>query len=101
MTRRLLSFDGSFDLPGTLGPLVRGHGDRTIRIASHEAWWATRTAAGPATLHLSAAPGVLTAEAWGPGAELVVERAGRLVGLQPTRPPTGALAEIDDARISG
>src|SRR5688572_19360712 len=101
MTRRVLPFDGPFDLLGTLAPLVRGHGDRTIRIASHEAWWATRTAAGPATLHLSVEPGMLTAEAWGPGAELVVERAGRLVGLEPTRQPTGALAETDDARISG
>jgi 3-methyladenine DNA glycosylase/8-oxoguanine DNA glycosylase len=101
MTRRVLPFDGPFDLSGTLAPLVRGHGDRTIRIASHEAWWATRTAAGPATLHLSVVPGMLTAEAWGPGAELVVERAGRLVGLEPTRQPTGALAGTDDARISG
>lgn len=101
MTRRVLRLDGPFDLPGTLAPLVRGLGDRTIRIASREAWWATRTAAGPATLHLSLAPGTLTAEAWGPGAELLVERAGRLVGLEPTRPPTGARAEIEDARISG
>jgi 3-methyladenine DNA glycosylase/8-oxoguanine DNA glycosylase len=101
MTRRVLPLDGPFDLPGTLAPLVRGRGDRTIRITSREAWWATRTAAGPATLHLSLAPGTLTAEAWGPGAELLVERAGRLVGLEPTRQPTGALAEIEDARISG
>jgi endonuclease III len=100
VTRRVLSFDGPLDLPGTLGPLVRGHGDRTIRIASHEAWWATRTAHGPATLHLAVAPGTLTAEAWGPGAELAVERAGRLVGVEPTRPPTGALAGLDDARIA-
>ena len=101
MTRRVLPFDGPFDLLGTLAPLVRGHGDRTIRIASHEAWWATRTTAGPATLRLSVKPGMLRAEAWGPGAEQVVERAGRLVGLEPTRQPTGALADTDDARISG
>lgn len=101
MARRVLLVDGPFDLPGTLGPLVRGHGDRTIRLASREAWWATRTAAGAATLHLSVGPGTLTAEAWGPGAELVLERAGRLVGLAPTRQPTGALAAIDDTRIAG
>jgi len=101
VTRRVLPLDGPFDLPGTLAPLVRGRGDRTIRIAAREAWWATRTAAGPATLHLSLAPGTLTAEAWGPGAELVVERAGRLVGLEPARQPTGTLAGIDDTRISG
>lgn len=100
MNRRVLPLDGPFDLPGTLAPLVRGHGDRTIRIASREAWWTTRTPAGPATLHLSVGPGALTAEGWGPGAEIVVERAGRLVGLEPTRQPTGALVEIDDARIA-
>jgi 3-methyladenine DNA glycosylase/8-oxoguanine DNA glycosylase len=101
MIRRELSFEGPLDLPGTLSPLVRGHGDRTIRIASREAWWATRTAAGPATLHLSVEPGRLTTEAWGPGAELVAERAGRLVGLEPRREPTGALASVRDGRIAG
>lgn len=101
MTHRVLQLDGPFDLSGTLAPLVRGRGDRTIRIASREAWWATRTVAGPATLHLSVGADTLTAEAWGPGAELLLERAGRLVGLEPTRQPTGALAETEDARISG
>jgi len=101
VTHRVLQLDGPFDLSGTLAPLVRGRGDRTIRIASREAWWATRTAAGPATLHLSVGADTLTAEAWGPGAELLLERAGRLVGLEPTRQPTGALAETEDARISG
>ncbi len=101
MSRRVLALDGPFDLPGTLAPLVRGNGDRTIRIAPRDAWWTTRTTAGPATLHLSVEPGALTAEAWGPGAEIVVARAGRLVGLEPTRQPTGALTEIADARIAG
>lgn len=101
MTRRVLPLDGPFDLAGTLGPLVRGQGDRTIRIASSEAWWTTRTVAGPATLHLSVGPGTLTAETWGPGADVASERAGRLVGLEPSRPPTGALAGTDDRRISG
>ena len=101
MTRRVLPLDGPLDLARTMSPLVRGHGDRTIRVASREAWWTTRTAAGPATLHLSVAADALTAEAWGPGAEIVLERAGRLVGLEPRRPPTGALTDIDHARISG
>jgi endonuclease III len=100
MIRRELSLDGPFDLPGTLGPLVRGRGDRTIRVASNEAWWATRTALGPATLHLSVTPTTLSATGWGPGAELVVERAGRLVGVEPRRQPTGALASVGDGRIA-
>lgn len=101
MIRRVLPLDGPVDLPGTLSPLVRGHGDRTIRIASNEAWWTTRTAHGPATLHLSVLPGALTAQAWGPGADIAVERAGRLVGVEPRRQPTEALSEVDHGRIAG
>ena len=100
MIRRELPLDGPLDLAGTLGPLVRGHGDRTIRVASSEAWWTTRTALGPATLRLSLTPTTLLASGWGPGAELVVERAGRLVGVEPHRQPTGALATVGDGRIA-
>lgn len=100
MSRRHLPFDGPFDLPGTLSPLVRGHGDRTIRIGSSEAWLALRTASGPATLHLSVTPGLLTAQAWGVGGDLALERAGRIVGLEPRRAPTGALDTTDDGRIA-
>jgi len=99
--RREIPFDGPLDLRGTLLPLVRGNGDRTIRVASTEAWWTTRTAHGPATLHLSVEPGRLTAEAWGPGGEDVLERAGRLVGVEPGRQPTAALTRVDHGGIAG
>ena len=101
MIRRELPLDGPFDLPGTLGPLVRGHGDRTILLASREAWWTTRTVDGPATLRLVATTDALSAEAWGPGAERVLERAGRLVGLEPHRQPTHALATVEHRGIAG
>ena len=101
MIRRELPLEGPLDLRGTLSPLVRGHRDRTVRVASHEAWWTTRTAQGPATLHLSVATGTLTAEAWGAGAELALERAGRLVGVEPARSPTAALATVDHGGIAG
>jgi 3-methyladenine DNA glycosylase/8-oxoguanine DNA glycosylase len=101
MIRRELPLEGPLDLQGTMSPLVRGHGDRTIRVAGREAWWTTRTACGPATLHLSVAPDVLTAEAWGPGADLALERAGRLVGLESQREPTEALASVDHGGIAG
>jgi 3-methyladenine DNA glycosylase/8-oxoguanine DNA glycosylase len=45
-----LELDAPLDLAGSLGPLVRGHGDRTIRLARDRAWWATRTHAGAATV---------------------------------------------------
>ena len=97
----MLPLDGPLDLARTTSPLVRGHGDRTIpgRLARGVVDDPDRC--GPATLHLSVAADALTAEAWGPGAEIVLERAGRLVGLEPRRPPTGALTDIDHARISG
>ncbi len=95
-----MPFEGPFDLRRTLSPLVRGNGDRTIRVGSHEGWLATRTADGPATLRLSAASGVLTAEAWGAGAELALERAGRLVGVESGRQPTSTLASVDHGLIA-
>lgn len=101
MTRREMPFRGPFDLGRTLSPLVRGNSDRTIRVGSHEAWLATRTADGPATLRLTAASGVLTAEAWGAGAELALERAGRLLGVESARQPTSTLAEVDHGLIAG
>jgi 3-methyladenine DNA glycosylase/8-oxoguanine DNA glycosylase len=73
-----LALDGPLDLAASLGSLVRGHGDRTIRIASGRAWWATRTVAGAATLGLAVGGGRLSAEAWGPGAEQLLARVPRL-----------------------
>ena len=96
-----MPFEGPIDLRRTLSPLVRGNGDRTIRLGSQEGWLATRTAAGPATLRLSAASGVLTAEAWGAGADPALERAGRLVGAESSRQPTSTLASVDHALIAG
>jgi endonuclease III len=90
-----LVLDGPLDLASSLGPLVRGHGDRTIRIASGSAWWATRTAEGPATLGLTAGTGRLTAEAWGPGAGNLLARVPRLFTAG-----TASLAGDDDPRIA-
>lgn len=99
--RREIPFHGPLDLRGTLLPLVRGNGDRTIRVASTDAWWTTRTPRGSATLHLSVGPGILTAEAWGPGGQDALERAGRLVGVTPDRQPTAGLADVDHGGIAG
>jgi 3-methyladenine DNA glycosylase/8-oxoguanine DNA glycosylase len=73
-----LALDGPLDLAASLGPLVRGHGDRTIRLTSGRAWVATRTPDGVATLGLSLAGRRLTADAWGPGADLALEAVPRL-----------------------
>jgi 3-methyladenine DNA glycosylase/8-oxoguanine DNA glycosylase len=71
------------DLYSTLGPIERGH---SLRIDRDEAWRATRTPEGPATIHLRIGTGTVAVEAWGPGAEWASQRAASLCG------------EEDDAR---
>ena len=91
-----LDLDGPLDLPGSLGVLVRGHGDRTIRVTRDRAWWATRTAEGVATVGVRAVgPRSVHGEAWGPGAEAAVARLPRLFGQG-----THDLSDGPDRRIS-
>ena len=77
-----LRLAGPLDLRATLGPLQRGQGDPTLRLTATEAWRATLTPEGPATLHLVAerAAGALRADAWGVGAAWAIQHAGELVG---------------------
>jgi len=56
---------------GVLGSVVRDHGS---------VWRAERTAAGAATLRLTAVTAGVRADAWGPGAGLAVARAPGFVG---------------------
>jgi 3-methyladenine DNA glycosylase/8-oxoguanine DNA glycosylase len=70
------------DLPRVLAPLRRGRGDPTSHTDSAGTlWWASTTADGPATLHLSKnSSGVVTATAWGAGASTVLENVPDLLG---------------------
>jgi 3-methyladenine DNA glycosylase/8-oxoguanine DNA glycosylase len=69
------------DLRATLGPIRRGGGDPTLRVGAPEVWRATRTPLGPATERIARQPdGTLCVEAWGRGAEWLVEHAPALVG---------------------
>jgi 3-methyladenine DNA glycosylase/8-oxoguanine DNA glycosylase len=90
-----LVLKGPLNLAASLGPLVRGHGDRTIRIASGRAWWATRTPEGAATLGLTVGGRRLSAEAWGPGAERLLRRVPRMFAAE-----AGSLAQDGDRRIA-
>jgi 3-methyladenine DNA glycosylase/8-oxoguanine DNA glycosylase len=69
------------DLPRTLGPLRHGPADPTIRIGEREAWHASRTPDGAATLHLRALGPIVEASAWGPGAAWAIGHAPGLVGI--------------------
>lgn len=79
---------GPFDLSQTLGTLLRGLGDPSIRTAPDGFWMAFTTPSGPATLRLAAAhpPGSAAAhpavdvQGWGPGAADAVASAPRLLG---------------------
>jgi len=90
-----IALDGPLDLIASLGPLVRGNGDRTIRLTSSSAWLATRTHDGAATLGLTLTGRRLIAEAWGPGAEHVIDRAPRLFSEG-----TELLVDAADPRIA-
>jgi 3-methyladenine DNA glycosylase/8-oxoguanine DNA glycosylase len=71
-----------------LGPLRRGV-DPTLSLQPSEAWWATRTPDGPASVHVTLQPGEggVRVAAWGAGADRVVAGAADLVGA--TDDPSG------------
>ncbi|MFI0188257.1 DNA-3-methyladenine glycosylase family protein [Streptomyces sp. NPDC017082] len=79
-TRRWVP-DGPLDLGLTLGPLRRGPADPTFRAtADGSVWRACRTPAGPGTMRVRAYGGEVTCEAWGPGAEWLLEQLPQLLG---------------------
>ncbi len=80
---RSIPTPGPIDLTRTLFPLRRGTGDPAMRIGGDEAWRATRTPDGPATLHLAMdrSSAAVVATAWGPGAAWALERAPDVAGV--------------------
>ena len=63
-----------------------------------EAWWVTRTPAGPATLRIELAAPEVTAEAWGEGSDWVLEHAPDLIGRHDRPgdfdPPPGLMRDL-------
>ncbi|MFF9285550.1 DNA-3-methyladenine glycosylase family protein [Streptomyces griseosporeus] len=73
--------DGPLDLGLVLGPLRRGPGDPTFRaMPDGSVWRASRTPAGPGTLRVAVYGGEVRGDAWGPGAEWLLERMPELLG---------------------
>ncbi|MGB7983163.1 MAG: hypothetical protein WCF36_20460, partial [Candidatus Nanopelagicales bacterium] len=68
------------NLASTLGPLSRGGADPTMRIGLDGVWRTTRTPEGPATVHYGAVGRQVLIRAWGPGAEVELDLAPRLLG---------------------
>jgi 3-methyladenine DNA glycosylase/8-oxoguanine DNA glycosylase len=63
------------DLRSTLGPLHRGRGDPTMQVGNGEVVRASRTPEGPVTVRFRSETGGIATEAWGAGAEWLLERA--------------------------
>jgi 3-methyladenine DNA glycosylase/8-oxoguanine DNA glycosylase len=79
---RVLSLPEHYDFAGTLGPLAQKGRDPAARLSATELWWACRTPAGPATLHLRRVGDSLHANGFGPGADWVTEQADGIAGLR-------------------
>ncbi|MFE7274930.1 DNA-3-methyladenine glycosylase family protein [Streptomyces sp. NPDC057623] len=73
--------DGPLDLGLVLGPLKRGPGDPTFRaMPDGSVWRACRTPAGAGTLRLTGRGDEVRGEAWGPGADWLLEQLPELLG---------------------
>jgi len=79
---RDIPIEEPYELAATLFPLRRGTGDPTMRIEGREAWRASRTPEGPATLRVAHAGGIVRATAWGPGAGWALDHAPALIGAE-------------------
>ncbi|MFF7143515.1 DNA-3-methyladenine glycosylase family protein [Streptomyces nodosus] len=79
--RRTWTPPGPLDLGLVLGPLRRGPGDPTFRATPDGSVWRTaRTPTGPGTLRVALRAGTAAAEAWGPGAEWLLEQLPEMLG---------------------
>ncbi|GCB48791.1 DNA-3-methyladenine glycosylase [Streptomyces sp. NL15-2K] len=73
--------EGPFDLGLVVGPLRRGPGDPTFRaMPDGSVWRATLTPSGPGTLRVAVYGGEVRGQAWGPGAEWLLEQLPDLLG---------------------
>jgi len=78
---RAVPLDRPIDLRFVLGPLVRGAGDPTMRVAAGAAIRASVTPDGPATIEIRVDGTRVNAWAWGPGADRALDGLPALLGL--------------------
>ncbi|HZD18183.1 MAG TPA: DNA-3-methyladenine glycosylase 2 family protein [Actinomycetota bacterium] len=98
MPSRSIQTARPIDLAKTFGPLRRGTGDPTMRIASGEVVRASRTPDGPASVRFVKAPGGIEVEAWGHGAAWILEHAPAWLGVLDDdsgfEPPPGLVRDL-------
>lgn len=79
--RRTWAPPGPLDLGLVLGPLRRGPADPTFRATPDgSVWRASRTPTGPGTLRVALRGQAAEAEAWGPGADWLLEQLPEMLG---------------------
>lgn len=78
---RTLDLHGPVDLRTLLGPLARGTGDPTMRVASEAAIRASVTPDGPGAIEIRVSGTAAQARAWGPGAGWLLDGLPALLGL--------------------
>ena len=81
MTGIAMTCPPGYDLRETFDPLQFGRDDPTIRVGATEVWRATRTSAGPATVHYALVGAELHIEAWGEGGAAALAGAAEVAGL--------------------
>lgn len=80
MPTRSIPLSAPFDLRRTMAALGTPAYER-VPITATEAWRATLTPAGPATVQLQLVSGSVEAEAWGAGADWLLDRTPELIGV--------------------
>ena len=78
---RTIRLDAPLDLRSVLGPLARGTGDPTMRVAAGAAIRASVTVDGPAAIELHVDGTSVHARAWGPGADRLLDGLPAALGL--------------------
>lgn len=98
MSRMLVRAPHPIDVRATLVPLQRGAGDPTMRSERGVAVRASQTPDGPVTARFADVPDGVEVEAWGPGAEWLIEHApawcGALDDDSDFDPPSGPVREL-------
>src|SRR4051794_15866656 len=80
-TERTLALDRPIDLRTRLGPLARGSGDPTMRVAAIAAIRASMTPDGPGTIDIRESGMTVRASAWGPGGAWLLDQLPAALGL--------------------
>lgn len=78
---RVVALDRRLDLRTLLGPLARGAGDPTMRVAAAAAIRASVTPDGPGVIEIRVRGRAARARAWGPGAAFLLNGLPALLGL--------------------